>query len=106
MTRLNSADYSGLNILSEQNIYNWQAVIIMKDSKQKNDVKVIVQYEENINKKENRSLQQLMQRLYETYLIKVIQNINKGKWLFPNLRVNERIYENENSGKQLQNKQR
>ena len=39
-------------------------------------VKITVEYE---NKKDGKSLQNVIQKLFDFYIIKVIQNINKGK---------------------------
>ena len=43
------------------------------------DVEIIIQYENNTEKKEEKTLQQIMQRLFNLYLTKLIQNFNKGK---------------------------
>ena len=43
------------------------------------DVEVIIQYEEKKDDKEEKSLQNIIQRLFNLYITKVIQNINKGK---------------------------
>jgi hypothetical protein len=49
------------------------------------DVKVIIQYEKNIDGKEEKSLQKIIQKLFNSYINKVTQDINKGKKLFPNI---------------------
>ena len=41
--------------------------------------KIIVRYENKEEGKEEKSLQHVMQRLFNSYIKKVIQNINKGK---------------------------
>ena len=44
------------------------------------DVEIIIQYEEdNTDEKESKSLQMLIQKLFDSYLKKVMQNYNKGK---------------------------
>ena len=50
------------------------------------DVEIIIQFAEK-DDKEDKSLQKQIEKLFNSYIIKVIQNINKGKWLFPNIRV-------------------
>ena len=43
------------------------------------DVEIIVQYENNVDEKEDKTLQKVMQKLFNSYIIKVIQNIKKGE---------------------------
>ena len=50
-------------------------------NKPKQDYKIIVKYQERINEKEEngKNLQELVQKLFNSYIIKEIQNISKGK---------------------------
>ena len=48
----------------------------------KKDVEIIVKYKNNVNEKTDKTLQELMQKLFNSYIMKAIQNIRKGKWLF------------------------
>jgi len=50
----------------------------MSKKKASKDVKIIIQYENNADEKE-KSLQTVMQKLFNLYIAKVVQNINKGK---------------------------
>ena len=43
------------------------------------EIKIIYQYEKNIDGKEEKSLQKLLEKLFSSYIEKVIQNIYKGK---------------------------
>ena len=43
------------------------------------DVEIIVQYSNDVEGKGEKGLQEIMQRLFNAYIKKVIQNINKGK---------------------------
>jgi len=43
------------------------------------DVKVIIKYEEKVEGKDAKSLQGVIQKLFNSHIIKVIQNINRGK---------------------------
>ena len=43
------------------------------------DLKVIFEYEKNKSEKENKTFEKIMQKLFNSYIIKEIQNINKGK---------------------------
>ena len=45
----------------------------------KEDIKIIVKYKNNVDEKEDKTLQKLMQKLFNSYIIKAIQNIRKGK---------------------------
>lgn len=50
-----------------------------KKEKSDKDVEVIIQYENNTDDKEEKSLQKVMQKLFNSYITKVMQNANKGK---------------------------
>ena len=50
-----------------------------KITKDKEDVKVIVEYKNNVDEKTDKTLQEIMQKLFNSYIIKAIQNIRKGK---------------------------
>jgi len=43
------------------------------------ELKIIVKYENSTEKREEKSLQHIMQKLFDSYITKVIQNINKDK---------------------------
>ena len=45
----------------------------------KKDVEIIVKYKDNINEKDEKTLQEVMQKLFNSYIMKAIQNISKGK---------------------------
>ena len=51
----------------------------MKKEETGKDIEIIVEYEEKIDEKDEKSLQRVIQKLFDIYIIKVIQNINKGK---------------------------
>ena len=50
-----------------------------KKETSKKEWEIIVEYENNVDEKEIKTLQELMQKLFNSYIIDVIQNINKGK---------------------------
>ena len=43
------------------------------------EIEVIIRYENNIDEKESKSLQNLFQRLFDSYIAKAMQDIKKGK---------------------------
>ena len=43
------------------------------------DLEVIFEYQKNINDKEEKTFEKIMQKLFNSYIIKEIQNIKKGK---------------------------
>ena len=50
-----------------------------KKEKLNNDWKVIIEYEKNVDEKGEKTFQKLMQKLFNSYIIKAIQNIKKGE---------------------------
>jgi hypothetical protein len=55
------------------------AVNDMSKKESLKDVKIIIQYKDNTDEKGEKSLQELIQKLFNSYMTKLIQNINKGK---------------------------
>ena len=51
----------------------------MSQKETKKDIEIIIQYNDDMEVKEDRNLQHLLQRLFNLYLTKKIQNIDKGK---------------------------
>jgi len=45
----------------------------------KKDVQIIVKYKNNVDGKTDKTLQEVMQKLFNSYIMKGIQNIRKGK---------------------------
>ena len=45
----------------------------------KKDVEITVKYKNNVDEKQGKTLQEIMQKLFNSYIIKSIQNVRKGK---------------------------
>ena len=45
----------------------------------KNDIKIIYKYADNVDENKDKTFHNVMQKLFNSYIIKAIQNINKGE---------------------------